>query len=378
MRERVENAAAEVVAFGGMRKFPVFARGVAVALLTFVAAATRAGGATFYSLRFLPGTGGAGTMRNASFEAGAAGTLPACTFYRTGYGFSGWSRAGSATVDYVDRQTVRGLSSIPGARLDLVAQWTPNTYTVRFHANGGSGSMAAQQFVYDVPQALAACAFSRADHVFAGWATSASGKAVYKNKATVSNLTAANGGAIDLYATWEETINRNLVACMGDSITQGYNCAGAPYPSRIASLTGKSVLNYGVAGQTSAYGKSIVSSVLARHPGTVTVFFGANDVHGHDVSWTVSNLRATVRSIKASGARAIVATPLPQRGNWASYNSKISELASAVRSMAASEGVTCVDLHSAFGSGAGYIQSDGLHLTDAGGALVARKFADAL
>ena len=367
-----------MVGFRGMETFTGFLRGAAAALALCLSAAASAGGATFHTVKFLPGTGGTGTMRNASFEAGAAATLPACAFSRTGYGFAGWSRAGSATVDYVDRQTVRGFSSIPGARLERGAQWTPNSYTVRFHANGGSGSMADQRFVYDAAQALSPCAFSKTDHVFAGWATSASGKAVYKDKATVSNLTAANGGAVDLYAVWAETINRNLVACMGDSITQGYNCAGAPYPSRIASLTGKTVLNYGVAGQTSAYGKSIVSTVLARHPGTVTVFFGANDVHGHDASWTVSNLRATVRAIKASGARAIVATPIPQRGNWASYNSRVSELASAVRSMAASEGVTCVDLNSAFGSGAGYIQSDGLHLTDAGGALVARKFAAAL
>ena len=79
-----------------------------------------------------------------------------------------------------------------------------------------------------------------------------------------------------------------------------------------------------------------------------------------------------------AGARPIVATPVPQRGKWDSYNDRVSELASAIRALAATEGVTCVDLHSAFGSGAGYIQSDGLHLTDAGGALVARKFAAAL
>ena len=355
-----------------------FVRFAAAAVFAAAFAAAPVCAAAPYSVRFLPGTGGSGTMKDASFDSARAGTLPACAFSRTGHSFAGWARRGDSAAEFADRAAVSGLSTTPGARLELVAQWKANAYAVRFHANGGSGSMADEPFTYGVAKALSACAFSLADHKFAGWATSASGKAVYADRQTVSDLTAADGGIVELFAVWEETLNRNLVACLGDSITQGYNCAGAPYPSRIASLTGKTVLNYGVAGQTSDYGKKIVSSVLARHPGTVTIFFGANDVHGHTTSWSISNIRGTIRAIKAAGARPIVATPVPQRGKWDSYNDRVSELASAIRALAATEGVTCVDLHSAFGSGAGYIQSDGLHLTDAGGALVARKFAAAL
>ena len=358
-----------------MGRFLRFAFAAAVAA---VVAAAPEGAAAPYSVRFTPGVGGSGTMKDASFDSARAGNLPGCAFSRTGHTFAGWARKGGTAVEFANRAAVSALSTTPGARLELVALWRANTYTVRFHANGGRGSMADVSFTYGVAKALPSCAFSLEDHKFAGWATSADGKAAYSDKQTVSNLTAVDGGVVDLYAVWKETLNRNLVVCLGDSITQGYNCAGAPYPSRIASLTGKTVLNYGVAGETSAYGKSIVSSALARHPGTVTIFFGANDVHGHPASWTVSNLRSTIRAVKAAGARPIVATPLPQRGNWDSYNSRIKELASAIRSLAASEGITCVDLNAAFGSGAGYIQSDGLHLTDAGGALVARKFAAAL
>ena len=356
------------------RRFSGFAGRAAAALLAAAAAAAEG---SFFTVRFLPG-GASGTMKDASFESSASATLPQCAFTKAGHTFAGWSRGAGEAVSFADRAGISGLAQTPGARLELVAQWKANSYKVRFHANGGTGSMADQSFVYGTAQALSACAFKYADHKFTGWATSASGKAAYSDKAKVSNLTTQNGGVVDLYATWEETINRNLVACLGDSITQGYNCAGAPYPSRIASLTGKTVLNYGVAGETSDYGKRIVNSALARHPGTVTIFFGANDVHGHPASWTVSNIRGTIRAVKAAGARPIVATPIPQRGKWASYNSRVSELASAIRSLCASEGVTCVDLNSAFGSGAGYIQDDGLHLTDAGGALVARRFAAAL
>lgn len=348
-----------------------------VAAVAAFCAAALAHGTSFYTVRFGPG-GGTGTMADASFASGRSGSLPACSFVRTGYTFAGWSRAGSATVDFANRATVRDLSNVPGARLEMVANWTPNSYTVRFHANGGTGTMADQSFVYDAPQALRACAFSRADYSFSGWALSPSASASYANKAVVSNLASGNGAVVHLYATWTERINRNLVVCMGDSITQGYNCAGSPYPSRLASLTGKTVLNYGVAGDTSGRGLERLPSALARKPGTVTILFGANDVHGKTVSWTIGNLRSMIRSVKATGARAVIATPTPQRGKWSEYNSKVSQLASAIRSLASSEGVTCVDLNSAFGSGSGYIQSDGLHLTDAGGALIASKFASAL
>ena len=44
----------------------------------------------------------------------------------------------------------------------------------------------------------------------------------------------------------------NLVVCIGDSLTAGINCEGAPYPSRLAGMCGKTVLNLGVGGVSSA------------------------------------------------------------------------------------------------------------------------------
>lgn len=86
---------------------------------------------------------------------------------------------------------------------------------VTFHANGGTGEMAAQTFTYDAEQALTANAFTRAGYDFRGWNTSASGSSVqYTDGAAVKNLSAENNAVVKLYAVWagqrvQVTVNRN-------------------------------------------------------------------------------------------------------------------------------------------------------------------------
>lgn len=169
--------------------------------------------------------------------------------------------------------------------------------------------------------------------------------------------------------------DRNLVACIGDSITQGYNCQGAPYPSRLAVMSGKQVKNYGVGGTTSSYGVSVVGSALGRKPGYVCILYGANDcVQGIGTGTTVENLRRIVHACKNNKTKPILATPTPMTGEHKLYNGRVTRLAEAIKAMAKEEGVTCVDLNAAFGDGAGLLVGDGLHMTDAGSDLIAKKF----
>ena len=74
-------------------------------------------------------------------------------------------------------------------------------YTVKFFANGGSGSMDDQTFVVDVSQNLTNCSFNRENYTFAGWAESENGYAVYTDGKSVMNL-ANEGETKNLYATW--------------------------------------------------------------------------------------------------------------------------------------------------------------------------------
>lgn len=169
----------------------------------------------------------------------------------------------------------------------------------------------------------------------------------------------------------------NLVVCLGDSLTQGYHCIGAPYPTRLAQMSGKTVLNYGVAGAHSEYGASIVGSALSRRPGTVCIMFGSNDVvHGRDMTATKANLRAIVTAAKANGSKVILAVPPRMSYSHAKFDHRVGYLAEHIRALAKEEGVKLVDLYKAFGEEPErYLNpEDGLHLSDEGGEFVAKKF----
>lgn len=56
---------------------------------------------------------------------------------------------------------------------------------------------------YDASSNLSANTFTRSGYTFNGWNTQSDGKGTsYGNKASVKNLTSANGGTFDLYAMW--------------------------------------------------------------------------------------------------------------------------------------------------------------------------------
>ena len=76
-------------------------------------------------------------------------------------------------------------------------------YSVKFNANGGTGTMSNEAFTYGTAKALTANAFKRTGYTFQGWATSAGGSKVYNDKQTVSNLTETSGAVVNLYAVWK-------------------------------------------------------------------------------------------------------------------------------------------------------------------------------
>lgn len=117
--------------------------------------------------------------------------------------FDGWwtSPAGGTRLEetnVVDRATVHAY-----------AHWSANDYVVRYAANGGVGSMADEVCIYGVPHTLAANAFSRKGCVFAGWALSSTGGAVYGDGANVKNLTVMNGGVVTLHAVWASALRND-------------------------------------------------------------------------------------------------------------------------------------------------------------------------
>jgi len=111
--------------------------------------------------------GGSGSMSTQSASSTTATTTNA--FTRSGFTFSGWNTAanGSGTA------YANGASYPFAADVTLFAQWTSNSKTVTFDANGGSGSMSTQSA--SSATAITANAFTRSGFTFSGWNTAANG-----------------------------------------------------------------------------------------------------------------------------------------------------------------------------------------------------------
>ena len=146
--------------------------------------------------------GGSGEMKSTTGDEGSEITLAANAFTKTGYTFSEWNKKADGSGDkYADKAKIKLT-----ANTTLYAQWTANTYTVKFDANGGSGDAPAEiQATYDVEFALPENAFTKIGYNFAGWNTKAHDSGTnYEANAKVKNLTAENNATVTLYAQWAD------------------------------------------------------------------------------------------------------------------------------------------------------------------------------
>ena len=140
--------------------------------------------------------GGSNSSKNVTTRKyGKAVTLYNPT--RTGYTFGGWYTDKSCTGTAVTK-----IKKTYAKNVTLYAKWTANTYTIKFNANGGTGTMASKTMTYDTVAKLTKNSFTRTGYTFSGWSTTKKGSVVYKNRASVKNLTAKSGGSITLYAVW--------------------------------------------------------------------------------------------------------------------------------------------------------------------------------
>ena len=88
---------------------------------------------------------------------------------------------------------------------------TPNTYTIKFEANGGSGTMSAVSYAYDKIQttdSLPPNTFTGTS-TFKGWAVEAEGAVQYTDmnsiKSIIDSMAMENKTELTLYAVWEDT-----------------------------------------------------------------------------------------------------------------------------------------------------------------------------
>lgn len=148
--------------------------------------------------------GGSGTMQPQQGVIGTDITLNLNQFTRTGYRFGGWATEAGGKAVYADGERVKDLKPSAQGTVTLYAVWVANNYTLRFHANGGTGDMPDQILTYDIPAAIVANQFVLDGYDFVGWATNDSGTVVWEDEQTICNVSAVHNDTIDAYAVWKE------------------------------------------------------------------------------------------------------------------------------------------------------------------------------
>lgn len=168
--------------------------------------------ATGYTVSYNANSG-SGTMNSQYFLHGRSQALRTNTFTRSCYTFKGWATSSTGSVTYTNGQSI-SLSS--GSNMTLYAVWSAYTYTVKYNANGGSGTTANSSHTYGVAKNLTTNGYTKTGYAFLGWSTSSTAtSATYTNGQSVSNLTTTNNGVVTLYAVWK-----------ANSYTVAYNSNG--------------------------------------------------------------------------------------------------------------------------------------------------------
>lgn len=200
---------------------------------------------TQYSVAYNANDGSGTVPTSVTQNRGSSVTVASGSgLWRTGYTFAGWNTVAKPTNE--NPGTSYDSDSTISTGATLYAQWTANSYTVKFNANGGTGTMVDQKFTYDAAEApLSANKFTKTGYHFAGWATSAGGAVVYSDQQPVKNL--ASGDSVTLYAVWVQNVygisgtfasnsNENVIVKLmrgntqiGDSKTVSMTGSSVPY-----------------------------------------------------------------------------------------------------------------------------------------------------
>ena len=163
------------------------------------------------------------------------------------------------------------------------------------------------------------------------------------------------------------------IICFGDSLTFGTGAGkGMDYPSQLAKMLGKPVLNQGIPGDTTARALGRLDrDVLSKNPAVVLITLGGNDLkNGLSKDFAFDNLKSIVESIQERGAKVIIGgvkIPDVDRGFGKAYE-ELAKQTGATLIPNIYEGIL----------GNPQLMSDPIHPNGAGYRIIARRFYNAL
>lgn len=122
--------------------------------------------------------------------------------------------------------------------------------------------------------------------------------------------------ACDRAPTLPKLNSHDVIVAFGDSLTHGTGTnADDAYPAVLATLTGRTVINAGVPGDTTSSGLERLPAVLDEYkPRLVLLCLGGNDMlKKQSEAATENNLRLLVKTIRTSGAEVVlIGVPEPK------------------------------------------------------------------
>ncbi len=146
-----------------------------------------------FTLKYQP-NGGIGTMADQTIAYGVSTPISTNQFTKTGYTFTGWNAYRVSTKEwfytdgtnegwytegsqpsgyelylYTDGKAVSKTGTGYDDVVNMYAVWTPNSYTVTYDSNGGTGEMPDSKATYDVATNLQTSTFTKQYAEFTGW-----------------------------------------------------------------------------------------------------------------------------------------------------------------------------------------------------------------
>lgn len=229
-----------------------------------------------------------GTMSNQSFTYGTAKNLSSNAYSKTGHTFKGWSTSKDGEVAYTNAQSYSATSNAT-----LYAVWEPNTYTVTFNKNGGTGTMPNQTFTYGVSKALEPNLFTKTNYAFAGWATTSSGAVAYTDAQSYSATANATLYAKWVNSTYTVTFNPNggLGTMANQTFTYGtaQNLTANAFTKEGHVFSGWSTTKNGAVAYTDSQSYTATANVTLYAvwtPATYTITFNSNGGTGEIANQT--------------------------------------------------------------------------------------------
>lgn len=173
-----------------------------------------------------------------------------------------------------------------------------------------------------------------------------------------------------------------VIIAFGDSITYGTGSFSGGYPPKLQALiAGSAVVNYGVPGESTAWGAGRIDSVLAAQADAnyILILEGTNDLfYGVSIGATQYHLETMIAKSRDAGVTPVLATLTPDWTEDAGAKNIPWTYNPMIQGIGANLGVAVVDMYSALEPNWGGWSADLIHPNDTGYQIMAQNWANVI